>query len=268
MLDRPVAFFRRDLAVALSYRAAFVMQFLGIFIGVASFYFISKLFGAAANPYLGDFGGNYFAYVLVGMAFVGFEGVGLGSFSTAIANAQSQGTLEAMLVTPTRLSTIVLSSSIMDFIMAAVNVAVYLAVGALVFGADLGKANIPAAIVVLVLAVLVFCGVGVLSASAIMVLKRGDPVVWLFSSLSAFMGGTYFPIAVLPKWLQTLAHLFPVYYALKAMRGAVLEGATLSQLRGDVLVLAAFAVVLVPLSVFVFRQAVRQAKVDGTMGTY
>jgi ABC-2 type transport system permease protein len=239
-----------------------------MFIGVASFYFVSELFGVAANPYLADFGSNYFAYVLVGMAFLGFQSVGLGTFSSAVAGAQSQGTLEAMLVTPTKLPAIVLSSSLWDFIYATINVVVYLAIGALFFGADLGGANIPAAVVVLVLSVIVFSAVGIASASAIMVLKRGDPVAWLFGSVSAFMGGTYFPIAVLPDWLQTVAHFFPVYYSLRAMRLAVLEGTTLQQMSGDVLVLVGFAVVLVPLSMLAFRGAVKIAKTDGTLGTY
>ena len=34
-----------------------------------------------------------------------------------------------------------------------------------------------------------------------MILKKGDPVGWLFTSLSALLGGLYFPISVLPEWL-------------------------------------------------------------------
>lgn len=268
MLDRPLAFLRRDVTVAVSYRLAFVMQFLGIFIGVASFYFVSTLVGPASNLYLKEYGGSYFGYVLVGIALLGFQGVGMGSFSSAISSAQSQGTLEAMLVTPTSLATILVSSSIWDFFMASLNVFVYLAVGALVFGADIGQANVPSALIVLLLTVVVFSGIGILSASAIMVLKRGDPVAWVFGSVSAFVGGTLFPVAVLPEWLQAIAHLFPVYYALDAMRLAVLQGATLWEIRGDVLVLAGFALVTVPLSIWTFKRAVRVAKTDGTLGTY
>ena len=192
----------------------------------------------------------------------------MGSFSGAISSAQSQGTLEAMLVTPTSLATILLSSSIWDFLMASLNVFAYLVVGTVVFGADIGDANVLSALVVLILTVLVFSGVGILSASAIMVLKRGDPVTWLFGSVSAFLGGTLFPVSMLPQWLQTIAHLLPVYYALHAMRLAVLRGATLSEIGSDVLILSAFALVIVPASIWTFRRAVRVAKTEGTLGTY
>jgi len=101
-----------------------------------------------------------------------------------------------------------------------------------------------------------------------MVLKRGDPFSWAFGSASAFLGGTYFPITVLPAWLQGFARLLPIFYGLSAMRMAMLEGATLAEVSTEVLVLAAFAVVVLPLSIVAFRAAVRVAKTDGTLGAY
>jgi ABC-2 type transport system permease protein len=267
-LAKPLAFVKRDLASDLSYRLSFLMQFAGIFIGVASFFFVSRLVGKAANPYLASYGGDYFGFVLVGIAFVGFQSFGLGAFSSAISGAQAQGTLEAMLVTPTKLSTIVVSSSIWSFLWTVFTVLIYLAVGGLLFGADLGHANPLTALVVLFLTSLVFSGIGVLSASTIMVLKRGDPIGAIFGGASAFLGGTLFPTTVFPGWLQSVAHIFPIFYGLRAMRMAVLRGATLSQVSGDVLALCLFAVVLVPLSLIAFRGAVRVAKTDGTLGTY
>lgn len=266
--DVVAAFVKRDFIMERSYRAAFIMKFVGMFMGVASFFFVSRLVGRAASPYLAQYGGDYFGFVLVGIAFIGFQGVGLGAFSSAINAAQSQGTLEAMLVTPTRLTTVVLASSVWSFLWTTFSIVLSLVVGALVFGAKLGRADLLSSLVVLVLTSLVFSGIGIWSASVIMVLKRGDPVSWLFGSTSAFIGGTYFPTTVLPVWLQKIAHLFPIYYGLRAMRLAVLRGASLSQIRGDVLILAAFAAVVLPLSIFTFRYAVRVAKKDGTLGAY
>jgi ABC-2 type transport system permease protein len=267
-IDKPLAFVKRDLTADLSYRLSFAMQFAGIFLGVASFFFVSRLLGKAANPYLAAYGGDYFGFVLVGIAFVGLQSVGLSAFSSAISGAQAQGTLEAMLVTPTKLSTIVFSSSIWNFVWTILTVLVYLVVGAAVFGADFGAANPITALVVLLLTSAIFSGVGILSASTIMVLKRGDPIGWVFGSLSMFLGGTYFPTTVFPAWLQTVAQGFPIFYGLRAMRMAVLRGATLAQVSGDVLVLCIFAVVILPVSLLAFRGAVRVAKTDGTLGTY
>jgi len=268
IFNKLLTFVTRDMHIELSYRFAFAMRFVNILFSVASFFFISKLLGRSANPYLAGYHGDYFAFVLIGIAMTSFQSTGLGAFSSSISGSQSQGTLEAMLVTPTKLPVIILSSSVWDFLFTILNILIYLVVGTLVFGADLGRANIPVALVVLALTVLIFSGLGIISASVIMVLKRGDPVSWLFGSTSSFLGGTYFPIAVLPVWLQWIAYAFPVFYALRAMRYAVLNGASLSMISGDLLALLLFAVIIMPLSIFAFKQAVRIAKIDGTLGTY
>lgn len=266
--EKSIAFVKRDFTLERSYRLAFIMRVFGMFLGVAAFFFVSRLIGTAANPYLKAYNGDYFGFVLVGIAFASFQGVGLGAFSSAISGAQSHGTLEAMLVTPTNLTTIILSSSIWNFIWTTISVVLYLTIGAIFFGADLGKANLPSALAVLTLTSIVFSGIGILSASAIMVLKRGDPISWAFGSTSAFLGGTYFPTTVFPSWLQGVAHAFPIFYGLRAMREAVLNGASLAELAPDLLVLLGFAAVILPISIVAFRAAVRVAKTDGTLGAY
>ena len=116
-LRKPMAFLKKDYLMEVSYRFSFVLQFASIFFSVVMFYFVAKLLGDAPSVQnsLSAYGGNYFSFVLIGIAFSNFLSVGLGSFSTNIRSEQMLGTLEAMLVTPTRLSNIVLSSSQWSF---------------------------------------------------------------------------------------------------------------------------------------------------------
>jgi ABC-2 type transport system permease protein len=265
---KALAFLSRDFRLELSYRFSFFLQFFGIFFSVFLFYFLSLLLGEAASPYLQEYGGNYFAFVLIGIAFSGYFGVGLSSYAGSIREAQTMGTLEAILMTPTRLSTMVLASSLWDYLMTTFRVLVYLAIGVVAFGLDLGQGNLPAALVVLVLTVVSFSSLGILSASFIMVLKRGDPVTWLFNSLASLLGGVYYPIGIMPVWLQQIAGLLPITYALRAMRLALLQGASVGDLLPDLAALAGFSVVLLPISLLAFRFAVHRAKVDGSLTYY
>jgi ABC-2 type transport system permease protein len=264
-LYRPLLFFRRDLRTQMRYRLSFLLQVLGILFSSASFYFVSQLLGGAAAPQLARYGGDYFSFVLIGIAFVGYQGVALHTFSGVIRSAQSMGTIEAMLVTPTRLATILFSSSLWSFAFTSVRVVIYLLLGAVVFGAELGQANVLAGAVILVLTVLTLSSLGILSASFIMVFKRGSPINFLIGSLSSLLGGVYYPVAVLPGWLQRLAHLFPLTYSLEAMRRAMLTGEGLVELAQPVAALAGFSVALLPLSLLAFHHAVRQAKRDGSL---
>ena len=128
--------------------------------------------------------------------------------------------------------------------------------------------NVFAALLILFLTVGIFSGLGIISASFIMIFKRGDPSNWVFGSVSSLMGGTFFPVTVFPTWLQKFSYLFPIFYSLRAMRLALLRGYSLGALAPDILVLAGFAVAIVPLSIYIFKIAVRQAKIDGSLATY
>jgi ABC-2 type transport system permease protein len=264
-LRKPLAFVKRDLSLMLSYRLSFFLQFFGIFFSVLMFFFIARLFGQAATPYLAAYGGDYFSFVLVGIAFSGYLGVAMGSFSSSIRRGQMMGTLEVMLVTPTRLSTILVSSSLWSFAFTSLRIVVYLVVGALVFGVNLSHANWLAALLIQVLTILSFGSLGIISASFIMAFKQGNPLNMVLGTASSLLGGVYYPITVLPVWLQPFSHLLPITYSLRAMRLAVLQGYSLSALAPDMLILAVFAIVLFPLSLVAFRLGVQKAKMEGSL---
>jgi ABC-2 type transport system permease protein len=263
-----VAALRRDIQSEISYRFSFFLQFVNIFFSVAVFYFVAQLLGEGINPYLEPYGGDYFSFVLIGIAFGSYFSVGLSSFSNSLRSAQMTGTLEAMLSTPTRISTIILSSSQWNYILTTLRVVVYLLIGALFLDVHLGNANYLAVLAILVLTVISFSSLGIIAAGFIMVLKRGDPVTWIFGTISSLLGGVYYPVTVMPEWMQILANWIPITYALRAMRLALLQGASFIELRTDIFALGIFCLVLLPLSLIIFAFAVRVARSDGSLTHY
>jgi ABC-2 type transport system permease protein len=264
----PWAFLKRDFRVEISYRFSFFLQFFNVFFSIALFYFLASFMGEAAAPYLEPYGGDYFAFVLIGIAFAGYFGVGLSSFADSLRQAQTTGTLEAMLTTPTSLSTIIISSSLWSYLMTTFRVALYLFIGAVFLDVDLGNGNYPLALLVLILTIISFSSLGIIAASFIMVLKRGNPITWFFNATSNLLGGIYYPITVLPTWLLFLSYLLPITYALRAMRLTLLQGETLSSLWPDILALILFCLILLPASLIAFSYAVRKSKIDGSITHY
>jgi ABC-2 type transport system permease protein len=262
------AFLKRDFSLELSYRLSFTFHIFGILFNVASFYFLSRLFGAGLVPQLQEYGGDYFSFVLIGLAFNGYLGLSLSNFSGSIREGQMTGTLEIMLLSPSRLSSILLSSSLWPYVMTTVNVIVYLVVGILVFGFNVSQANILTALVVLIVSIASFSGIGILSAAVVLVVKKGDPIAWIFGGVSTLLAGVYYPIAVLPDWLTPLSHVLPMTYALDAMRLAMLKGASIFDVRIDILALLGFTAVLTPLAFFAFRKALKRAKREGSLIQY
>ena len=262
------AFFKRDLSMALSYRLNFLMQLVGILFSVSTFYFLSLLFGSALVPQLEQYGGDYFSFVLIGLAFSGFMGLSLSSFATSIRESQVMGTLEIMLLSPTRLSAIVLSSSLWSYVLTTIRVVFYLLLGALIFGFSISQANFITALVVLVLSITSFSGIGILSAAIVLIVKKGDPVAWALGGVSSLLAGVYYPITVLPDWLEPVSRFLPLTYALDGMRMAMLTDASLYEIRLDILALLGFTLVLTPLAFLVFRKALKRAKMEGSLIQY
>lgn len=262
------AFLKRDFLEDWSYRLSFSIQLISLFFWVTMFYFLSKLFGQSVNTHLMPYGADYFSFVIVGIAFSRYFDVGLSTFSNNLREAQTTGTLEVLLTSSTRLSLIIISSSLWSYLFVSLQVIIYLGLGKGLFQAHLGHFSITAVLVIIALTLVCFSSLGIIAASFIMVYKRGDPVVWLFSAISSLLSGVYYPVGILPGWLKPLAYVLPTTYVLEAVRLCFLRGYSLWALRRELAVLSLFCLILMPLSLLAFRLAVHRAKVDGSLGHY
>lgn len=267
-LYKPLAFIRRDLLQETSYHFSLGMGIFGILFSLTMFFFIAKLFGKAALPYLRAYEVDYFPFVLIGMAFYNYLNVSLHTFSEAISGEQMMGTLEAMLLTPTKPYAIAIYLSLWSFIYSTIEVLIYLGIGGLVFGVDLSRANLLSGLVVLIPSIISFSCIGLISASFILAFKRGDPITSLLGSASALLGGVYYPVTILPPVVQNLSYLLPITYSLRALRHALLQGYSPDQILPDLAMLGLFCAVLLPLSLACFNYALRRARMDGSLSQY
>jgi len=262
------AFLIRDFYTEISYRTAFLAGIGSIFFNILVFFFLSEFINAATNPLLEETNGDYFSFVLIGVAFGSYFGVGMTSFAHALRLAQTTGTLEAMMMTPASVPAIIIGSASWSYIFTTFRVLVYLLLGTLLLGVSFSGANYAAAVLGLLLAIISFASIGIISAGFIMIIKRGDAVTGLISGMANLVGGVFYPVAILPTGLQFIAKLLPITYALRLMRQALLGGATWSQLAPDFLALIIFCVILLPLSLLIFHFAVQRARLEGTLAHY
>ena len=261
------AFLKRDLLVAISYKADFILQIVSILVTVPAAYFISRMYGTGHNALLDRYGGDLFSFVLLGVAFTDYHVLSLRTFNASLRESQLMGTLETILLSPTSITELLLYSSLWGYLLTSLRFVLYLAVGA-AFGLRIGHANAAAAVGILALAVTAFAAVGVLIAAVTMVIKRGEILITAVTGASAVLSGVLFPVALLPGWLQAVSHVLPMTAALEGMRLALIQGYSARQLAPQFLALAIFAAVLVPLGLLAFRRAIRWTKVAGTMGQY
>jgi ABC-2 type transport system permease protein len=95
--------------------------------------------------------------------------------------------------------------------------------------------------------------------------EKGEQMTFIISSLLLLVSGVYYPIDVLPGWMQPFSAISPATYVLEAMRSAILDGAATSSLLGDLLALGVIAIVSIPLGMLVFGYFERYAKRTGRL---
>jgi ABC-2 type transport system permease protein len=258
-------FFARDLRIASTYRSPFILEAIESLFGAAMFYYVSRFVDSPQLRASLPEGGSYFAYSLVGFVFFDYLHAALDTFDRTLQEARDGGTLEPLLVTQVSLPVILVGSAFYPFVATTIRLAVYLGWGALLFGFPLGSANWLSVLAVLAATLLAFSGLGIFSASYLLLFKRGNPAKWFILGVSSVLGGMLFPVSILPDWLQVVARFNPVTYALEAMRGALLSGATVVAISQPLVVLVISACVLIPSSMAAFAWALRRTKMNGTL---
>jgi ABC-2 type transport system permease protein len=82
------------------------------------------------------------------------------------------------------------------------------------------------------------------------------------------VSGVYFPIDLLPGWLQTAAELNPIALAIEGMREALLGDAPASDAFRTAAILVPMSAVSLLLGMLAFRLAVRRELRRGSLGLY
>jgi len=270
-LRKAAAFVWKDFLIEVSYKSAFLMHLGGVVFSVGLWFFFAGFLQDNLSSGMNALtGGNLFAFILFGIAPFQYQQVSLGAFARRFREGQVTGTLEAMLVCPTRTPLVIFGSALFDFIFTSFQVVLYIGVG-LVFSwaaarpIALHAGGVLPALVIFALMVLTSVGIGIMAAAFVMYFKRGEVLVMLISSASALLGGVFFPTGSLPEVLHPFSAALPIAWTTDGVRRALLAGEGIADLLPHIQVLALFAAVLLPLGLWIFRVALRAARREGTL---
>jgi ABC-2 type transport system permease protein len=262
------AFMRRDLLVLLSYRVAFVSDLIAIGIQAVMFGFISQLVDERQLPTYGGVQTSYFEFVMVGVVITTVSGLLLQRVATAIRQEQMIGTLEALLTSPTSPTTVQVGSVAFDLLFIPVRMAGLLLAVTLTLGLDFTAGGVLPSLALLVAFVPFVWGLGLVTAAAIVTFRRGTGVLGGIMAILGLASGAFFPLSLLPEWLQRLAEANPVAIVMEGVRGALIAGPDWSAVGGDVLLLASSSTIALFAGIAAFRAALAREHRRGTLGLY
>ncbi len=259
-------FVQRDLKMLFTYRIAFVSMFTSLFFGLFNLVLFGAMFGVTELSSLSFYGGNYISFIIIGSIGWGFMWAIAGATSNALRSEMAMGTLEAIMSTPTRIATLVISYTIYGSFFGLLSILVIALAGVALFGtAMLGTLSL-ATIAIFLMMIIMMAGIGMIFGGLTIWTQNVDQLIGFTQSVTMFFSGVYFPLSVLPSAIRPVAHALPFFYTIEGLRRSLIPDAPDVWFYAGVTLVTALA--LLAVGYFTLIYGIKKAKCNGSLGYY
>ncbi len=204
--------------------------------------------------------------LLIGAVVWAYLGIIFEFITETVAWERWEGTIEYTFMAPLSRAMHLGGTGVFSVIYGLLRAVLLFVVVALFFDQALEGANFGAALVILVVASVSFFGIGIMTAVLpLLSPEKGAQLGFVTQGLLLVVSGVYYPVSVLPDWMEWLSTISPATYALDGIRAAILDGASLSSLWHDIWPLIVIGVASIPLGLWVFSLGERHAKRRGKL---
>jgi len=205
-------------------------------------------------------------FLIVGAVLWNFLRLLFFEVADAVAWERWEGTIEYTFMAPVYRLTHLVGQCIYAIVYGFLRSGIVLVSAVFFFDLNLEAANLTTATVVLFAGSLSFLGMGLMAAVfPLLSPEKGARATDIFGTLVLLVSGVYYDVSVLPDWLRPLSVVSPGTYALRSIRAALLDNASIARVQGDLVLLVLIGVVLVPLGLWVFHVAEVYAKRTGRL---
>ncbi|MEM1569916.1 MAG: ABC transporter permease [Candidatus Bathyarchaeia archaeon] len=266
-----LSFVIRDFKVWWTYKFWLLLDVSGIVLFVVTYYLFSLITTSQQVQEAGYVVGGYFTFALIGIAFQQYVHFAVQSINESIREEQWNGTMETILSTATDFRIFLLGEVCFSFIVSSILLLMSLLIG-FMLGARfyVTPLSIITAIILTILLIASHMDIGILSTGVIMKVKQGSPVTWAFSWLSQLVSGVFYPLKLLPWYLEWVGRAFPLTYSLDGIRLCLQSGKDLTSpvIISNIMSLVIFIIIATPIALYVFKIGYDAARRDGSLGQY
>jgi ABC-2 type transport system permease protein len=204
--------------------------------------------------------------LLVGAVIWAYLGIIFEILTETVAWERWEGTIEYTFMAPLSRPVHLFGMGLFAIGYGVVRAVLLFGVVAAFFSLHLPDADYVAALVLLVIASISFIGIGMMTAVLPLISpEKGTQLGFVAQGLLLVVSGVYYPVSVLPQWMQALSVISPATYALRGCRAAIINGAGLTDLWTEIWALLVIGAVSVPLGLLIFRTGERYAKKHGKL---
>ncbi len=162
------------------------------------------------------------------------------------AELRQKGILRKLATTPITRADWLIASILYQLILSVLSTAAILIVSSLVFDVRLHLSLFPPLLPLIILVeVIAFVGIGMLLTPFAKEAESASAVANAFLFPMMFLSGTFFPVEMMPGFLQSFAKILPLYYVNEALRAAMIFADSAAALRSTGITAAFAAVVFV-----------------------
>ena len=204
--------------------------------------------------------------LLIGAVVWAYLGIIFEFLTETVAWERWEGTIEYTFMAPLSRSMHLAGQGIFAIIYGLIRAVLLFIVVAFFFDLTFPQANFAAALVILAIASVSFIGIGMMtSVMPLISPEKGMQLGFVAKGVLLVVSGVYYPITVLPEWMQWLAKFSPATYALEGIRAAILDGDSLDTMWHLIWPLLVIGVVAIPLGLWVFHRGEVYAKKHGKL---
>jgi ABC-2 type transport system permease protein len=266
---RKIPFFvARDLRMLFTYKLALSSAIFSIIFNLFYLVLFGTMFGASSLSSISDYGGDFISYILVGSVGWGFLWSIMDATSTSLTEEMRVGPLESVLLTRTRLSTLMLSYSIYGCFFGLIILVILTLVGFFLFGISVFANATIYTLLIFILSMTMMMGFGMMFGGLTIWLKYIGQTVPLLQNIVMLFCGVYFPISVLPEFFQPVSKVIPFYYSIEGLRRSLIPATTFTEIMYYICILFVLSVFFIVLGLFVLRLGLNKARRDGSLAYY
>jgi ABC-2 type transport system permease protein len=204
--------------------------------------------------------------LLIGAVIWSYLGIIFEILTETVAWERWEGTIEYTFMAPLSRPVHLIGMGLFAVGYGLVRASLVFGVVAAFFGLHMPDANFGTALLVLGIASVSFIGVGMMTAVLPLISpEKGTQLGFMAQGIMLVVSGVYYPVSVLPGWMQAISTISPATYALRGIRSAILEGAGPAEVWGDIWPLLVIGAVAIPLGLWVFRRGELYAKRHGKL---
>jgi ABC-2 type transport system permease protein len=173
--------------------------------------------------------------------------------STTMVKEREAGTLEQLLMTPAGMTEIIVAKIVPQFVLLGIPASVALVVIHFYFKVPINGSS---PVIAVSSALCLLCGIGIGTAVATITksAQQAQLATFFINPPLMSLSGAMSPAEAMPSWMRPWTALNPIYHFGVISRASLIKGAGFPELWPHVLALVAFAVVLMSVSVWRFRQ--------------